>query len=421
MIRLALTALALLAVITGARAQGFESYCGREGLAQPLRQTIVLLDETALKPEPDGQPNPLNQPWRQFLGQLLLPQNPAQLEQSFAPRERVTIAVIRKDGTGTRLVFTGCMPFYSPAERTRLAHDQGALRGLQDFFGTGPVASAKRDMDLFRIQLGNSFKAALAPEAMSPPGVSDRGTDITHSRLATSLKQARLFNPAYGLPRIILYSDLGRFFGQMPAQRAAARAFGFRQGAQADVNFGNAELYLAGLSGARETLRDGLEALALASHAELVAIAPSSSLPAFRGIPRRVLRYQGTMQYPGMRYPVRLRLAADENGNLVNSWISVQTSSEQFNPLHGALTCAPGGECSLAGDQQFAQVWNPQRGAATEPNFSAAMPFGGARMLNARIHDGAISGDVSDPVVRFQDVKGAKLDFTASLQPSATF
>jgi hypothetical protein len=420
MIKPGLAVLALLAFTTGLRAQGFENYCGREGLAQPLRQTVVLLDEAALKPEPDGQPNPQNQSWRQFLGQLLLPQNPAQLEQSFAPRERVTIAVVRKDGTGSRLVFTGCMPFYSPAERDRLAHDEGAMRGLHNFFGTGPVASAKRDMDLFRIQLGNSFKTALAPEALSPAG-GDRGPDITHSGLVTSLKQARLFNPAYGLPRIILYSDLGRFFGQMPAQRAAARAFGFRQGAQADVNFGNAELYLAGLSGARETLRDGLEAFALASHAELVAIAPSSSLPGFRGIPRRVLRYQGSMQYPGMRYPVRLRLAADENGNLVNSWISVQTSSEQFNPLHGTLTCAPGGTCSLVGDQQFAQVWNPQRGAAAEPNFSAAMPFGGARMLNARIHDGAISGDVSDPVVRFQDVKGARLEFSASLQSSATF
>jgi len=411
---LLLTAFALALGLADARAQSFEAYCAQPGLQAPLRQTLVLLDEAALTAEPNGAPNPRNQAWRQLLGQLLLPANPAQLEQNFAPRERVSIAVIRADGTGLRPVFTGCMPFYSAAERTRLAQDGGMMRGLHDFFGTGPVARAKRDMDLFRIQLGNAFKTALDPAALSPPGtVGGLGT------FAASLKQARLTNPAYGLPRVILYSDMGRLLARMPGDGAAARSFGFRQGTQSDIDFGNAELYLAGLRGG--ALRDGLEAFALASHAELVAIAPSASLPAFRAAPRRVLRYQGSMQYPGTRYPVRLRIAADENGNLVNSWISVQTGSEQFNPLHGTLTCAPGGDCTLAGDQQFAQLWNPKRGAGSEPAFSATLPFGGARMFKAHIQGGGISGDISDPVVHFEGVKGAKLDFSASFQPAATF
>lgn len=421
MARMAGLALGLVACATTARAQGFESYCAQAGMAAPLRQTVLLLDEAALTPEPGGSPNPRNQAWRRFLGQLLLPANPAQLEQNFAPRERVSIAIVRKDGTGLRPVFTGCIPFYSAAERAQLSQRDGMMRGLHDFFGTGPVARAKRDMDLFRIQLGNAFKAALDPGALSSPGTADRAPDIAHSAFTASLKQARLSNPAYGVPRIVLYGDVARFFARMPGERAGARGFGFRQGTQSDLDFGDAELYLAGLSGGGGALRDGLEAFALASHAELVAIAPSSSLPTFRAAPRRVLRYQGSMQYPGTRYPVRLRIATDENGNLVNSWIAVRTGSEQFNPLHGILTCAPGGDCSLTGDQQFAQVWNPRRGAGTEPAFSAALPFGGARIFKAHIHGGRISGDISDPVVRFQDVKGDRLSFSGGLQPAATY
>ena len=294
------------------------------------------------------------------------------------------------------------------------------MRSVHEFFGSGPAAAAKRDMDLFRIQLGNAFKSALDPAMLSAPG-SERGDAIANSSFAASLKQGRLFNPYYGLPRVVLVADLGRLFRGLPGERAAARSAGYRQGAQADLDFGNAELYLAGLKGGGPVLRDGLEAFALASHAELVALGSTASLPAFRPPPRRVIRYQGLIVYPDNRFPVRIRLAADDNGSLVNSWLSVQTSNEQYAPLHGVLTCVSGGECSFSGDQQFAQLWNPTRGSGAAPSFSENLPFGGARTVHLAIHDGRLTGDISDPLIRFQGVKNFRLEFSASPQPAAQF
>jgi hypothetical protein len=404
------------------RAQNFDAYCNRPDSAPALRQTVILLDEHDVRPEPGGEANPDNRPWRQYLGMLLLPTNPSLLEQNFAPRERVSIALVRKDGAGLRQIFTGCLPFFSPAERAKLAHDAGMMQQVHAFFGSGPAAGARRDMDMFRIQLGNAFKSALDPSALSAPSGRERNDAPASSSLAASLKQAKLFNPYYGLPRIVLFSDLTRLLRDMPVDRAGARKWGFDQGFQSDIDFGNAELYISGLRGSQNgSLRDGLEAFALASHAELAGMGPFASLPSFRAPPQRIYRFNGLIRYPDNRFPIRIRLALDENGSLVNSWLSVQTSREQFAPLHGILTCEANDACVYSGDQQFSQLWNPARNAGGQPAFGEALPFGGARSLNFQTRDGGLSGSISDTLVHFAGLKSLRLEFSGSAQPNARF
>lgn len=417
---LVLAALLASLLPAAAEAQAFDAYCNRPDSTSALRQTVILLDEHDVRAEPGGVVNPGNRPWRQYLGMLLLPANASLLEQNFAPRERVSIALVRKDGAGLRQIFTGCLPFFSPAERARIARDAGVMQHVHEFFGSGPTVRARQDMDLFRIQLGNAFKSALDPSALSMG--NERSDAPAASSLVASLKQARLFNPYYGLPRIILFSDLARLFHDMPQDRARARKWGFDQGFRSDIDFGNAELYVSGLRGAQNgSLRDGLEAFALASHAELAGVGPFSSLPSFRPAPQRLYRFNGLVQYPDNRFPIRIRLALDENGALVNSWLSVQTSREQFVPLHGTLTCESGDACVFSGDQQFSQLWNPSRGAGGQPAFGEALPFGGARSLNFQIRDGRLAGSISDSLVRFAGLKSFRLEFSATAQPNARF
>lgn len=402
-----------------AAAQNFERYCAMPGFADAQRQTIVVLDEHEVFAEADA-PDGRNRPWRQFLGMFLLPSNDSALEQNFAPRERVTLVLARKDGGGLRQIFSGCLPTYSAAERKRIAQSAGLMQGVHEFFGGGPLAEAKHDMDLFRIGLGNAVRGALAAENLSSPNAG-RDNGIAGSGLIASLRQSRLFNAYYGLPRVVLYADVTRFFGDLPQASDAARARGLSLGQAADLNLGGAELYLAGAHGGQNgAMHDALESFFLATHAGLAGIVPAGALPAFDAPPRRVMRFQGLIRYPDNSFPIRLRIATDENGSLVNSWLSMQASHEQFVPLHGILNC-DGDSCSLAGDQQFAQVWNARRRPGSAPAFDQSLPFAGARMIDLTIQGERLRGSISDPLIRFEGVKSLKLEFSATRQVAAQF
>jgi hypothetical protein len=399
-----------------AKAENFDDYCGLAGFSVPQRQTIVVIDEHHIFAE-NGQRDGRNDGWRKFVGNLLLPDNQAVLEQNFLPRERVTILLARKDGAGTKVVFSGCLPFFSPAERGRIEANGGYLRSVKAFFGSDEAADARRAMDLFRIHLGNAMRAALDPSALSR--FEPQGQPLSASALVSSLKQGTIVNFAYGLPRIVLYSDLQRFFGSLPGSTEAARQAGQREGNAADLNFRGAEFYVVGMSGGGVS-RDALDMFLLASHAELAGLSGAAALPAFLPAPVHVTRYQGRIVYPDNTFAVRLRLATDENGTVVNSWISVQASNEQYVPIHGVVTCGQFG-CSFAGDQIFAQLWYAGRGGARPPLLGPSLPFAGARNLNLSITNSRVTGSISDPLIRFEGLKSQKLEFSAAAQPAAKF
>ncbi|HSZ75458.1 MAG TPA: hypothetical protein VK779_11610 [Rhizomicrobium sp.] len=408
-----------LALPAVSQAQSFDQYCNLPGFPQPLRQTIIVLDESQIYPEAGSRPDQRNMSWRRFLGNLILSDQTA-LEQIFSPREHIAVVIARRDGAGTRLAFSACLPFYSEDEKKKIAQSAGNMQSMNTFFGTGPIADAKKDMDLFRIRFGDAIRSALQPTLLSPENAPRNGGDLASGGFINSLKQGALVNFSYGIPRIILVSDMSRLLADIPAERAKAKAAALKKAQDADLNFKDAEIYVAGISSS-PIARDALEMFFLASHGELVSAGPATAIPTFISPPVHVMRYQGVIQYPDNQFPIRLRLATDQNGTVVNSWISVQATREQFVPIHGIVTCQNNGQCTFAGDDIFAQVWNVNRSQGSDPLFDQSIPFAGARSLSFTESGNGVRGFISDPQLRFQGVQGYKLQFNASRQLKAEF
>jgi hypothetical protein len=402
-----------------AHADNFEQYCGLPDLSVPLRQTVILIDELHVYPEVGKQPDQRNLVWRKFLGNLLLSDENT-LEQNFLPRERVTIALAKRDGTGVRTIFVGCLPFYSADEKKALAQSAGSMQYVNNFFGTGPLANVKRDIDLFRIRMGDAISAGLQPSMLSSANIPHSGGDLAANGFVTSLKQGALVNLTYGIPRFIIFSDMSRYLENFPSERTKVCALALEKAKNADLDFKNAEVYVVGLTG-NAIARNALGMFFLASHGELISTGAATSMPTFQSPPSHVVYYQGLIQYPDNRFPIRIRLATDQNGTVVNSWLSVKTSKEQFSPIHGVVTCQSNGSCIFTGDDVFAQIWNVSRNAGTEPLFDPSLPFAGARSLNFVESGTTVTGSISDTLLHFQGLKDNKLEFDASRQANARF
>ena len=411
------------ALTAAAHAADFDQYCNLPGFAAPLRQTIVVLDESQIYPEVGDQIDQRNMPWRNFLGNLLL-SNQSALEQAFLPRERISIVIARRDGTGLHFVFSGCLPFYSPQEKKRIEQSAGYSQLVDKFFGTGPIANAEKDRDTFRRQFDDAVHDALQPPLLSPPNAPRNGGDLASAGLIESLKQGALVNLDYGIPRIIFFSDMSRLLKGAPSERSKARSFAISKAQDADLNLKDAEVYVVGISENAMT-RDTLEMFFLASHGELVSVGSASAIPTFASAPVHVVFYQGLLRYPDRSAPMRLRLATDQNGTVVNSWLSAQAITEQFSPIHGVVTCQSS-QCTFTGDGVFAQVWNVNRGQGRDSDFDRSMSFAGARNLTFVESGNTVAGAISDPQVQFQnlDPQGHNLQslrFSASRQPNAHF
>ena len=421
MFRIRLLLAALIALIwhsVSANAADFEQYCNLPGFSVPVRQTLIILDEKHVVPETGKSSESRNGPWRQFIGNLLFVDTPT-LERNFLPREQVTILIARKDGAGIRTVFSGCLPFFSLAERTKIGQGAGVMQSVNTFFGTGPVAAAKKDLDLFRIRIGDGFRDALQASALSPANTEDQTADITSNGFLSSLRQGNFVNLAYGIPRIFIYSDMTRLFTGV-SDPSRARQLGLEKGLATNLNLQGAEIHVVGMSGGTYA-HDAMAMFFLASHGELLSTGSATSLPSFGPAPIRVIRFQGTIQYPQTRFPIRIRLATDQNGTLVNSWVSVQTSEEQFSPTHGVLTCAGNDRCTYSGDDVFAQVWNVKRNNKGAPFLDPSMPFGGARTFRFMVEGNNAKGTISDSLIKFEGLESNKLEFVATRQLTALF
>lgn len=399
-----------------AQAAEFEQYCNRDGFAVPVRQTLVVLDEQHVFPEPGKAQEPRNASWRRFIGNLIFAE--AAREQNFLPRERVTLLIARKDGAGMRSLFTGCLPFFSAEELAAIAKEAGYKNAIYNFFGASLKDNAKKDMERFRIRVGEGLQEALQPAALSAASAGSTA-DIAASGIISSLKQGNFINLNYGIPRIVLYSDMTRFFANAEAG-APGRKLGLEKGVAANLNLKGAEVYVAGMSGGAGA-RDALEMFFLAARAELTGAGSASSLPGFAPNAVRVSFYQGTLQWTNAQSPIRIRLSTDRNGTAVNSWIFVNTDVEQFSPLHGVMTCMSDAQCKFTGDDNFSQAWNVNRAANGAPALNPNMPFGGARSLNFSVEKGVVRGAISDPNIAFQGTRNNRLDFSAARQAAALF
>lgn len=409
-------ALALLlaaAALPAHAATRFEDYCAKPGLARSVRQTIVIIDEAHVVPNPaHGGIAPQNAAWTRFVGDLI---NNDRIQQGriFAPRERLTVLMAPRNGAEPRLLFTGCVPYYSAAEKASLARQAGGLGSMvNSYFGSGPVQAAVKDMDRFRTQLGAALIAAAAPGAVTRGGAISG--PFASSALYASLQRTPV-DIGQGIPRIILYSNVNRF---TPAAGnvVGARKAGFDLARRDPADFKRAEVYVVGAAPTQSELdREFFKAWLLGSGGWLRGLT-TAGLAQMDAYPERLRVFSGVIRYGDLNAPMRLRLATTASGEIVNSWISVQNETETATPFSGNVVDVGGGAQRGGNNGQgLGQLWsfNPDE----KPEFSGDLPLGGMRRLEFTTdRAGGLNGKVSDPLVgAIQGSRTPYIDFRLAL------
>lgn len=387
-LRSLMTAFLLLAALVQgavARAVVDESHCHVSGFPPSLRQTIIIIDGQLIEPEPAG-PKAENQVWRRFIMQFLNNADPL-VRQRIDARERVTVVVANADGSGVTPFFIGCVPLYRIEEESSL---DASTTNLELFFGNDWRSQLKKAGERF---VNGATLALVQSVSLLPEGI-ESGKAFRESSLISALARTPLVSLESGLPRIILYTDLDNYefpSGEPAAIRATARADADRVG----VNLSYAEVHVFG-SGRNqpEHVRHYLSSFLLSSRGHLATLTSRDGAMAAAQTPRSVSRYQGTVDFPETLHPLRLRMALDQNGTLVNSWVEMQASLPKFVPVFGVLTCPQQDKCIFVGDNIFAQIWDDD--PDPRPDLKPWQPFGGMRNLHFELDGDRISGRIRD-------------------------
>ena len=383
--------LALLLIVCSApalaQAKIDDSYCVTPDYPAAIRQTTIIIDGSIIVPEPD-KPLAENQSWRRFVTQFV-DASDTQIRLRTDARERVSIAVANADGSGISLLFSGCVPLFRTEEEATLSQNASLI---DTFFGADWKRKSKENAEHFARSAALAMVEGIkslpaAPAAAAPVAFRESG-------LVASLGKSVGYSLEAGLPRVVLLTDLGRYEfpnGDLKSVRGLARA----DADAAKIDFARAELHVFGASGKQaDAVKNYLEAFALSSRAHLATLTSAGGALNAVGAPREVEIYQGSIDFAEAAYPLRMRLARDQNGTVVNSWIEVQSALPRYVPFFGILDCAAEGDCRYVGDNIFAQIWDddPEPHADLQP----WEPFGGMRSLGFTVTGDAISGRIKD-------------------------
>ena len=358
-----------------------ETYCSSE---TAIRQTVVVIDGSIIKAEPNG-PDIQNQPWRRFASQFVDSNNPVTLQQMM-PRERVTLAVSSSDGSGISILFNGCVPVFSDEEMK--GFDEKTTL-IQTFFGNDWRSKAKDAAEQFARQARLSMVQGLT---MAKIGKAERN-EFLEGGLIRSLSKSRGFSLKNGLPRIVFFSDMNNY--DLPVSDVVSARKKARSDAdQSTLDLNRAEVHIFGSkSEITRSQEEYLKAFFLGNNGLLESINSSNGAIPKNSVPVKVDIYQGFAKFPNGDYPVRMRLAQDNNGSVLMSWVEVQSDRARLVPFEGLLSC-DGATCKFVGDRIFAQIWSDN--PSPEPECEAWMPFAGFRDLSFTIANGKIEGNVSD-------------------------
>lgn len=415
--RLCIAAVCLLIGGGAAAAREMEKYCSVTGLQPSVRQSLIIVDEQHIVVEKDKKGLAENRDWRRFANALVDLKRTG-IARDFLPRERVTFLVARRDGGGLTTLFTGCLPLMSAEEKTAAATAQGAWKSVGDFFGSSPAAEIEKDAERFLNAFRLSLVDAAQPDKITQAKTADAPID---SGVISSLKRSRAVDLTKGLPRIFLYSDLTRFAVPAAKDVVTAREAGLAAGQRAGFNLERAELYVvsSGHAGQADLLREYFFSFFLQTRAHLVDFNGAGAVANLLPNPTERHVFQGFIDYPGGKYPMRMRIAHDRNGTVVNSWVSVQSDIERFTPFGGILTCMQPTKCKFTGDKVFAQIWtkNPN----PEPEFEAWMPFAGVREFEFSLDGDTVKGMAFDSAADIRGVADNRLRFELSRLQQGTF
>ena len=393
----ALSLLTLLTAVPGAAAQGLAGYeavrqeaaCPRDREPKALRQTVLVLDEAMVEAKSEG-----NALWKRIVVEAADAREMG--TGTLAPRERLTLLVARRDGSEMTPLFVGCSPNLpsEEVERARAADTQWDI-----FTGGDSGARLKKTREAF----SNGLARALAQVAKRAEAIA--ATPAQAGSVLRALQNAgRLADPNHGLPRFILVSPFQVVPKGEAAEAVDAREKGFALAERSGLDFGRAEIYLAGAQLGEGASLEFARALILGAKGVLAG-ARSDGLPRLQPEPVSVRVYAGFIDYVDQRIPLQLRLAATAQGDLVNSWIETTFSRSTATPVFGKMLCR-GTACEVRGDGRFAQVWflDPKG----EPKNRAKLPFGGARNLELTLKGTGAVGRISDPSVVFGGANATK-------------
>ncbi|HEX8257154.1 MAG TPA: hypothetical protein VF589_05945 [Allosphingosinicella sp.] len=313
---------------------------------------------------------------------------------ALAARERVSLYLAPADGSGPRMLFTGCAPAVSSAEQAELARGTSAAeRGAGWFFASGTAEQIKAQAEEFRTRLLGAVQRVAQAAAEKPGRVAESFEKTSAIR---SLKVASgMADPLLGVPRFILIAPAAMRAAAGESNVEAARKAGFAAAERAGLDLGMADVGVALAPGTAS--REFIGAFLLGSRGRLVAW--SSGAPTDLGpAPHAVRNFSGTIQYGAVQFPVRFRLGIDREGRLSSSWIMVMNEQEAATPVSGSAVCDQDGDCRVTGDGRgFSQLWSPRPGG--EPEFGTDIPFSGLRYFELSIVRGRATGRIYDPLV----------------------
>jgi hypothetical protein len=390
-----------------------DTYCSLTDLAPSMRHTYLLLDERALVHAASVEEFvSKNAHVRDAILTFADPKRNMSAEFSDY-RERLSVFVVPANGNAPQRIFTGCMPTLSSAE---MAKAQKGDSAVSQFFRGDLSREMEDEQAAFRGHLNGALLRAATTAPEKP--TFEVGAFLDSVLLRSLSAAGRLINSDSGLPRVVLLSNLARIDTGGANTAGDARRAGFADGAKASVDLGRSELHVFLVDGGKSELaREYLSSFFLTRNARLLSWAnmPSDMPPA----PKTVARYLGTSEYVTADVSVELRLAADQDGRLQNSWLVLQADPAQSIPLTGTYRCDDAGHCQARVDHgNFAQAWSANTGAVTD--FDPHLPFAGARNWEFDITGDHLTGRVFDPVAKYK-TKTGDLQLKANLAPDATF
>jgi hypothetical protein len=366
----------------------FLKFCRAPG-AQPLRQTIAVVDEAVIRqPTENGSP-PDNTVWTRPVLEIADAWGDV-ATGVMLPGEKFTLYLARGDGSELALAFIGCSPNVDDAERARL--EENTSPALSFFLG-GVAAQLEKNRREFEDRLEDAI-ATIVNNAGAREG------ETVPSAILDALAHAgRLSNLSSGIPRVLVISTFSGVDEAMLTSDVVARKNGLAVGGELVADFQRAEVYVSGVSPARlDKIKPFLEALFLRWRGLLVGVR-ATGLPPLRPAPASVQVFGGSVDMMEIQAPVQIRIAYDSAGELVNSWIETTTGRSIATPISGRAICVQDGVCTVTGDGQLmGQAWNPD--PQDEPVFSPDFAWSGLRYIEIKTNGDAGSVRIWDQKVK---------------------
>jgi len=388
----------------------YENYCSVPDMLPALRQTFIVLDENLLvATQTAADFASKNQRLRDAV--LAFADPGSSLEQGrSAPRERITVLLAPIDGGTAKQIFTGCIPGLSTTDRAALANTQSATA---KFFAGGSDEKFMEGAD--------DFTAILVGALVNAAQRRSREAAATQPKFFDSLRGFGTALRTESARRVVLVSNAVEVV--VGANESEARAAAFLAAKTAGFDFGNADVLLIGDGGNNPLRVAYMDAWLVAQAGRLAGWSNDPSGLSYQPAPTKIERFMGTSRYPdGQELVTKVRLAYDDNGKLVDSWLILSDMREAAIPLTGQAICQQNNACDFRSDKGgFAQSWIAERGS--EPKFDENAPYAGLREWSMTVSGAKLQGEVFDSAVDRigKNASSKTIPFTATAQQKATF